>query len=192
MPRGKATQTVGSAFPDVACPDRKLERVIAVVPALTAALCGNCRPGGRFCPDSETFSGIPGGPADVFPPKTGRAALAQAGTLWQEPPALGRGLRAWYRESLCCRSSVVEHSLGKGEVESSILSRSTILDIVRAVTLLLSERRKLVCEPNLEHKEFSPRLRPPPISRPAAHVIALLFSPVRQASQSGSSPAFGR
>lgn len=26
----------------------------------------------------------------------------------------------------CCGSSVVEHSLGKGEVESSILSRSTI------------------------------------------------------------------
>jgi hypothetical protein len=25
----------------------------------------------------------------------------------------------------CCGSSVVEHSLGKGEVESSILSRST-------------------------------------------------------------------
>lgn len=26
----------------------------------------------------------------------------------------------------CCRSSVVEHSLGKGEVDSSILSGSTI------------------------------------------------------------------
>ena len=29
-------------------------------------------------------------------------------------------------ESTCCRSSVVEHSLGKGEVDSSILSGSTI------------------------------------------------------------------
>src|SRR5262249_18346960 len=28
----------------------------------------------------------------------------------------------------CCRSSVVEHSLGKGEVDSSILSGSTIID----------------------------------------------------------------
>jgi hypothetical protein len=27
----------------------------------------------------------------------------------------------------CCRSSVVEHSLGKGEADSSILSGSTIL-----------------------------------------------------------------
>jgi hypothetical protein len=31
------------------------------------------------------------------------------------------------RDPVCCRSSVVEHSLGKGEVESSILSGSTIL-----------------------------------------------------------------
>ncbi len=30
------------------------------------------------------------------------------------------------RDPVCCRSSVVEHSLGKGEVESSILSGSTI------------------------------------------------------------------
>jgi hypothetical protein len=30
-----------------------------------------------------------------------------------------------FRFSLCCGSSVVEHSLGKGEAESSILSRST-------------------------------------------------------------------
>ena len=29
--------------------------------------------------------------------------------------------------SECCRSSVVEHSLGKGEADSSILSGSTIL-----------------------------------------------------------------
>jgi hypothetical protein len=30
------------------------------------------------------------------------------------------------RADACCRSSVVEHSLGKGEVDSSILSGSTI------------------------------------------------------------------
>ena len=29
--------------------------------------------------------------------------------------------------STCCRSSVVEHSIGNGEVDSSILSGSTIL-----------------------------------------------------------------
>ena len=35
--------------------------------------------------------------------------------------------RSWAlpRPGFCCRSSVVEHSLGKGEVDSSILSGST-------------------------------------------------------------------
>ena len=35
-----------------------------------------------------------------------------------------------------CGSSVVEHSLGKGEVESSILSRSTILNHCLALVIL--------------------------------------------------------
>jgi hypothetical protein len=45
-------------------------------------------------------------------------------------PALPN-LKAWYiRVDIAgCRSSVVEHSLGKGEVESSILSGSTSLTI---------------------------------------------------------------
>ena len=42
-------------------------------------------------------------------------ALAYRSALWQKPPHSGPR----------CGSSVVEHSLGKGEVESSILSRST-------------------------------------------------------------------
>ena len=46
-----------------------------------------------------------------------RLTLALGWTLWQKPPAYWQG----------CGSSVVEHSLGKGEVESSILSRSTII-----------------------------------------------------------------
>ena len=48
--------------------------------------------------------------------------LAIRPCLWQEPqrwPRVSRG-------SIRCSSSVVEHSLGKGEVESSILSCSTI------------------------------------------------------------------
>ena len=45
-----------------------------------------------------------------------RLTLALGWTLWQKPPAYWQG----------CGSSVVEHSLGKGEVESSILSCSTI------------------------------------------------------------------
>ena len=40
-----------------------------------------------------------------------------------EPRPLRTGAQ---RPKRCCGSSVVEHSLGKGEVESSILSHSTI------------------------------------------------------------------
>ena len=43
----------------------------------------------------------------------------------------------------CCRSSEVEHSLGKGEVESSILSGSTIFFNYLAKTTRLS----LIFEP---------------------------------------------
>src|SRR3954453_12302551 len=52
--------------------------------------------------------------------------LAPAGALWQEPAAC-RGLFGRFLDSrACCRSSVVEHSIGNGEVDSSILSGSTI------------------------------------------------------------------
>jgi hypothetical protein len=44
--------------------------------------------------------------------------LAMPSLLWQEAERLGP-------RPGCCSSSVVEHSLGKGEVESSILSCST-------------------------------------------------------------------
>ena len=52
------------------------------------------------------------------------------------PPCLGlpavAGSRSvsWAASLGCCSSSVVEHSLGKGEVESSILSCSTIIFII--------------------------------------------------------------
>jgi hypothetical protein len=48
----------------------------------------------------------------------------------KHPPALPN-LKAWYIRlgAARCRSSVVEHSLGKGEVESSILSGSTTSSI---------------------------------------------------------------
>jgi hypothetical protein len=45
----------------------------------------------------------------------------------------------------CCGSSVVEHTLGKGEVESSILSRSTILSLVVNST----EKPRATCHPQL-------------------------------------------
>ena len=46
--------------------------------------------------------------------------LAMPSLLWQEA-------QRFYPRLGCCSSSVVEHSLGKGEVESSILSCSTII-----------------------------------------------------------------
>src|SRR6201995_51676 len=39
----------------------------------------------------------------------------------------------------CCRSSVVEHSLGKGEVDSSILSGSTSAALQSAKTTIPSQ-----------------------------------------------------
>jgi hypothetical protein len=45
--------------------------------------------------------------------------------LWQGSPAFRIGIIA-FQQALSCRSSVVEHSLGKGEVVSSILPGSTI------------------------------------------------------------------
>ena len=57
-------------------------------------------------------------------------ALAHEGALWQEPAACRPFSHRFCRgfslgPASCCRSSVVEHSLGKGEVDSSILSGST-------------------------------------------------------------------
>ena len=47
------------------------------------------------------------------------------GDLWQEPAACRAFPSILFCPAACCRSSVVEHSLGKGEVDSSILSGST-------------------------------------------------------------------
>jgi hypothetical protein len=57
-------------------------------------------------------------------------ALAHEGAMWQEPAACRPFSHRFSWAFLlglasCCRSSVVEHSLGKGEVDSSILSGST-------------------------------------------------------------------
>jgi hypothetical protein len=61
-----------------------------------------------------------------------RSPLAPPSALWQGSPRFQGARRfdvrrrgRWYGLKACCRSSVVEHSLGKGEVDSSILSGST-------------------------------------------------------------------
>jgi hypothetical protein len=62
----------------------------------------------------------------------GIKALAAAGVLWQKPqmvrdaPLRSRG-DILVVEPVCCGSSVVEHTIGNGEVGSSILPRSTSL-----------------------------------------------------------------
>ena len=66
--------------------------------------------------------------AGIYPPvrplRKRHRRLAPPGALWQFPP---HSRRAIFRSAFsCCRSSVVEHPLGKGEVECSIHSGSTI------------------------------------------------------------------
>jgi hypothetical protein len=60
---------------------------------------------------------------------------------------LGSGLFGRSFERACCRSSVVEHSIGNGEVDSSILSGSTIYlskskPIPTAIPVRLASARK--------------------------------------------------
>ena len=67
--------------------------------------------------------------AGIYPPVLSfrklRDCLAPPGVVWQFPP---RSRRAIFRCAFsCCRSSVVEHPLGKGEVECSIHSGSTTI-----------------------------------------------------------------
>jgi hypothetical protein len=52
-------------------------------------------------------------------------ALAHAGGLWQGSARSAGPLGPILVSGACCRSSVVEHSIGNGEVDSSILSGST-------------------------------------------------------------------
>jgi hypothetical protein len=60
----------------------------------------------------------------------GASKLAQQGGLWQiSARSVGPLAAADSHPSTCCRSSVVEHSIGNGEVDSSILSGSTIYAI---------------------------------------------------------------
>jgi hypothetical protein len=68
----------------------------------------------------------------VFPLKTWMAGTSPAMTMsrracaWNPPMArITAFLRKSFRVDRRCRSSVVEHSLGKGEVVSSILPGST-------------------------------------------------------------------
>ena len=52
--------------------------------------------------------------------------LRERGPCGKDRPALSRPFGAILVSGACCRSSVVEHSIGNGEVDSSILSGSTI------------------------------------------------------------------
>ena len=55
-----------------------------------------------------------------------RLALAPGKSVWQRTPRLVGRSRSRFPQPARCRSSVVEHSIGNGEVDSSILSGSTI------------------------------------------------------------------
>ena len=77
------------------------------------------RAGGEAKSEAETadWPAAPRGSEAVSSPRRAdQSVLALLSRLWQKSATL----------TASCGSSVVEHSLGKGEVESSILSRSTI------------------------------------------------------------------
>src|SRR5215475_4697469 len=85
--------------------------------------------------------------------------LAQWGGLWQEPAARDGFVKA---DSVfvhaCCRSSVVEHSLGKGEVDSSILSGSTMRCEPAPLTTSLHPAAKCArfgCVPSLPENDHT-------------------------------------
>jgi hypothetical protein len=64
-------------------------------------------------------------------PRPARACLRVGGACGKNrPPEGGRARPILYCPGICCRSSVVEHSLGKGEVDSSILSGSTMISLM--------------------------------------------------------------
>ena len=81
-----------------------------------------------FCRRSP-FSQLPFGPlchTGFFAVQFRADGVARLNELWQENARPRRSVARPIGGQRCCGSSVVEHSLGKGEVESSILSRSTI------------------------------------------------------------------
>ena len=62
----------------------------------------------------------------VFDDPAGCPALARPVALWQGTAHVAEASGPILAFVACCRSSVVEHSIGNGEVDSSILSGSTI------------------------------------------------------------------
>jgi hypothetical protein len=75
----------------------------------------------------------------------GASKLAQQGGLWQiSARSVGPLAAADSHPSTCCRSSVVEHSIGNGEVDSSILSGSTIFPFNRTRIGVLAARNARV------------------------------------------------
>ena len=68
-------------------------------------------------------------PVHAFPPRFGQMVgmrrVRRQAPRTRSAPAVEPPAPLWHIRALRCRSSVVEHSLGKGEVDSSILSGST-------------------------------------------------------------------
>ena len=67
-------------------------------------------------------------------------ALAHGHAPWQFPPTFAAVVRPCPG---CCRSSVVEHSLGKGEVQSSSLCGSTIRALMTRRVYRVIQRKPL-------------------------------------------------
>jgi hypothetical protein len=94
-----------------------------------AAISANRGESGRFRADLAVFS----------VPKR-RPALAKPGPLWQGSARLEGPFGPILVIRACCRSSVVEHSIGNGEVDSSILSGSTSF-LVKSAFFLIPQNK---------------------------------------------------
>ncbi len=87
---------------------------------------------------------------------SGRTILARRHPLWQFPPASGAPLRT--APDSCCRSSVVEHPLGKGEVVSSILPGSTRKSTVFSKPARI-EREAAIRDRPIDNSDAAPGFR---------------------------------
>jgi hypothetical protein len=82
--------------------------------------------GNRRGPQPPPNAAGSSGPTLIMAGFDGAARLRRRRPCGKDRPPCGAFLADSLKSRACCRSSVVEHSIGNGEVDSSILSGSTI------------------------------------------------------------------
>src|SRR6188508_160196 len=80
----------------------------------------------------------------ILDPSRPAPCLRQRGPCGKNRPPAGAFWGRFLEYRACCRSSVVEHSIGNGEVDSSILSGSTSLSLAPPHKISISARFRLI------------------------------------------------